>query len=444
MLIRVNKKNILFAFFVIVSLFISVILTSFSSSNHNQWIMSLYWTAIVIVVVYYITSNYVLRQNDRVLICLSFLIRLFQIIIKYFQTDLANPVLSEDAVGFWKVANQYYEGNYSTTYTMFPHLLNWEFHIFGINIYCCILVNILLYILMACCFFKILDLMSVKANVRLIAGIVICFFPYSFVIVTSLLRESVYFFFSTFAFLLYIKYIYYKRDIYFLLSIASLLPILILHIGYFPIAIVFFLDSIRNQRINTKKNLIGRFMLLMMIAAFVLIASRLNSVSYLTGNSNNLPFFESVLNKLIGGTYDPSTLAAGSRYLPGIRIDSLKSLILYFPLKWFFYLASPLPMDWRGITDAAAFLCDSSIHLLVLFLGISVCLKYSKKNINDGKHLLMRRIFYVAFICFILCASVFCLGTANAGTALRHRDVLISYEIIVFIIWYSIRGKDGK
>lgn len=117
-----------------------------------------------------------------------------------------------------------------------------------------------------------------------------------------------------------------------------------------------------------------------------------------------------------------------SAYLPGMEIKSLVDMILYGPIKMFYFLASPLPMNWRGFNDIFAFLIDSSIYIWILLFTV-LNLKYVKK-----------KALAIGIIVILLTTSfIFGIGVSNAGTAMRHRQKIFPIVILLYAI-----VADGK
>src|SRR5690606_28485051 len=65
-----------------------------------------------------------------------------------------------------------------------------------------------------------------------------------------------------------------------------------------------------------------------------------------------------------GGTVDYEIFAeGGSVYLASFSGLSGIAALLVAPLKMFYFLFSPLPLDWRGGGDIVSFLFDSTVYL---------------------------------------------------------------------------------
>ena len=104
----------------------------------------------------------------------------------------------------------------------------------------------------------------------------------------------------------------------------------------------------------------------------------------------------------------------GSAYLVNLKVNSFFDVILYSPIKFLYFLFSPMPWNWRGISDISTFIMDSIVYLYLLV----IVLKNKKNNIVKSFGL-----------CFLVLAFVFGLGTYTAGAAARHR-----YNVLPFLL----------
>lgn len=106
----------------------------------------------------------------------------------------------------------------------------------------------------------------------------------------------------------------------------------------------------------------------------------------------------------------------GSTYLTGLVVEDYGDLIRYGPLRALYFLAAPMPWDFRGLFDALTFIFDSLFYLGALFLAVR-----NLRNIQDRKSMVLALLVIIA-----LAALVFGAGVSNAGTALRHRYKLLA------------------
>ncbi len=435
--IRTGRYFPILAGFTVFLLFLAV-LTACGFTDENPGFTALLFGVGMTAFLLVVSARTLRKRNDFALFWVSFAVRLVFVITKFGGGSLAEPALSDDAAGFWRVANQYNVGNFRTQYTAFPYFLNAEFKIFGVNVLCVTFVNVLLTMIAILVIFRILDRFRVEGVARLVCGAMVCLMPYFFVLNASILRESMYFFFIVTSVGVYTRYIREKRTGDFYAALLLLVPALILHIGYAPIAAVYFIDFFRNGKIRTRKALIGRILQVVFFFAFVSVASMFSSVNYLTGSVSadlsGVGRLEAILSRLLGGGGGAaSPVEAGSRYLAGMRIDSVPKLIVYSPIKMIFYLFSPLPINWRNLADVAAFLLDGVIHFMVVAAGFRATRRARRAAplSGDGELTEKRRILWICFHSFLLCALCFGLGTSTAGTALRHRDVMVGVEALI-------------
>lgn len=106
----------------------------------------------------------------------------------------------------------------------------------------------------------------------------------------------------------------------------------------------------------------------------------------------------------------------GSTYLTGLVVEDYGDLIRYGPLRALYFLASPMPWDFRGLFDALTFIFDSLFYLSLIVLAVR-----NLRNIRDRRSLVLALLAIIA-----LASLVFGAGVSNAGTALRHRYKLLA------------------
>ena len=113
----------------------------------------------------------------------------------------------------------------------------------------------------------------------------------------------------------------------------------------------------------------------------------------------------------------------GAAYLTNLQANDFGSVLLYAPLRAIYFLLSPMPWDWRGFIDTAAFGLDS---LLYLVAGSAVF--FALRRRGEGRS----RAVVVGLVLIVGVASlVFGLGTFNSGTAMRHRGKLLMFVVLM-------------
>ena len=425
MRITIGKKTIAPVFLVVFCLVLALMTYTGFSDASPEIIFIIYLIGIVIFL--FFASRTILKtSNDRIMFWGAFLVKAAYAVYRFPIGRIADPALSEDAGGFWRTAVQYYEGIFNRVYTPFPYVLNFEFHVFGKNVLCCCMTNIMLSMLMVLIVIQVLNKYEIYGNGRFWAVLFSAFLLYGIIVSNSILRESIYFALITASFYEYIQYINSRQQFRVYLAILMLIPVLALHIGYFPIAGVYIVDIFLNEKINSKKDLFNRSVIIVAFLIFVGFASQLNSVGYLTKGNGIV----GIINKISGANSDAAMGGAGSRYLAGLRITSIPTFFLYSPIKWIFFMFSPLPTNWRGITDIAAFLLDGCVHFICIWMALKSLRLFKKNNVNGNLNKIIR-VVRTGLWAVVLCGFVFGLGTGTAGTAIRHRDVMIGIETIL-------------
>lgn len=436
MKLRIGKNAAAFAYLVVFCL-ILILLTATGLSDRFPEVIFVVYLAGMVLFLLFVSRGVLKTSNDRILFWSATLIKIAYAMYRFPITEIANPSLSGDAGGFWRTAVQYYEGNFNRVYTPFPYVLNAEFHLFGKNVLCCCITNIVFSMLMVLIVVKVMNGYHIYGKGRLLAMLVSAFLVYGIQVCNSILREAIYFVLITGSFYEYVLYVRNRQQIKLYLALLLMVPVLVLHIGYFPIVTVYIIDLFLHEKVRTKKALLNRAILIAVFIVFVVYASRLNSVGlYLTRGQGIV----GIINRIVGSNSDEYSVEAGSRYLAGMRITSIPTFLLYSPIKWVFYTFSPLPTNWRGLTDILAFLLDGCVHFICLWTTIS-CMRCLKRSVGYEKTDQLIRIIRTGFWSVVLCGFMFGLGTSTAGTAIRHRDVMIGIEAV--LIGLSVHFKNA-
>ena len=435
MSLKIGNKTTSALLLLAVCLFMTVVTMTGFSDRSPEIALMLYLFGMLLFLL--VASSRVLKNlNDIFIFWGSFIVKIVYAFYRFPFSEITKPVLAGDAGGFWRTASQYYQGNFKRIYTSFPYVLSFEFRIFGKNVLCCCLTNTVLSMIMVLLVAEIMNRFGIEGKSRLFAVALSALLPYGIQVCNSILREAIYFAFITASFFAYIKYLQTRKAVNVFVAILLLIPVLFLHIGYFPIAAVYLIDLFAHEKIKTRRDLLNRILIIAAFTVFVILTSRLNSVGYLTSGNG----IEGIIAKISGANSEEYMGEAGSRYLAGIKITSLPTFVLYAPIKWFYYMFSPLPNNWRGLMDVFVFLVDGLVHFLFVWSSIA-CIRRIKRNNSDGHLDKLLRIVRTGFWAVVLCGFIFGLGTSTAGTAIRHRDVLIGIEAV--LVGFSVYTRTG-
>lgn len=267
--------------------------------------------------------------------------------------------------------------------------------------------------------------MSGKSKMRVIC--ITCFLPHAIIFSSILLREAWIQFFLTLSVFYFLKWFYYKKNYFFLLSIFFILVSAYMHSGVIFILIGYLFCFIlydfkqKKSQLSLKSIFPILFVLLLLLAFAYKSDMFTGKFSSLEGKSE-----EEILTKL------STSSGGGSRYLTWVNVDSPLQLLLYSPLKMFYFQFSPIPIDWRGMSDVITFLLDSIVYFYIVY-GIYRNFKY----VRDRRD---RNLFFFLLISYLFAIFIFSFGTGTAGTALRHRNKLLSVLLLLYII--VLKNKD--
>lgn len=130
-----------------------------------------------------------------------------------------------------------------------------------------------------------------------------------------------------------------------------------------------------------------------------------------------------------------NTREGGSAYLLGLQIDNWFEFILFAPVRALYFVASPVPIDWRGGADVAAFVLDSSVYV-----GAIVFAAFKVRTMTDN------RVLTVVLLIVVLCAVfAFGAGVSNSGTAMRHRGKMLLYFLLLIgLTWDGLKKSSGS
>ena len=243
--------------------------------------------------------------------------------------------------------------------------------------------------------------------------------PISLVMRAGLLREAIIILFASYSLKAFIEYVFYKNPfsiikMFLYLTISSLFHsgTIFLTMGYF----IYLLGGGKNQKI------LQWGILLVAVIGFILFKDQ---------------FLEKVgagdVDKILAYNNSAELKSAGSVYLESITTNSLGQIVVFLPLFMFYFLYSPTPEMIRGVLDIITLLLNSSIYIYITIIGIKTYKKV-RKNLSKREKQIVKALLFSA----LLTIAVFSVGTRNAGTAMRHRDKVLPFLIVIFAI---IRNK---
>lgn len=320
-----------------------------------------------------------------------------------------------DTEAFYRIGLVYGKGDFNvfgnnTPRGYYPKLLGVIFNCIGDHRIFAQYINVVLSILTILIFIKILEQMNINENINKMLVWIVSLFPTNIILSSILLRESIILFLVTLGLYNYIRYVYSGRGLYFIISSVFIVTSAIFHSGtmmlLFGLMVYqFFLKNSSSISINKIISVIGILILIMLFKDLIFR-------NFGRDGKLNIGVDEVLQN-------------AGSGYLRNININTFSDIIKYGWIRSIYFVASPTPLYWRGLGDVVSFFTDSLLYVFIIFKVVISKVKLPSKL----KVIYISLLIGIAFSIF-----TFGIGTANAGTALRHRNKLLIAFLIVFAI----------
>ena len=256
---------------------------------------------------------------------------------------------------------------------------------------------------------------------------IVALLPNYAILSSIFLRESIVCMFITISLFFFIRYLYGFSLINVILATLAVFLGMIYHsgvagiiIGYLVVLVIF--DRERNTFRLSSSNMfvamiLGVFFAYLYIKYGDVLFSKFANVDSLSDIANTSEY---------GGT-------SYARYVG--NSGSIYSMALFTIPRFMFFLFSPFPWQWRGIKDIIAFMFSSMYYLS----AIIALFKYLKKGDAQNKNVVI--VLSIIAFCVIF---IFAWGTANTGTAARHREKIVSLIALILANCLSVKEGNNK
>ena len=356
---------------------------------------------------------------DQVMIVFTgYLIRIAVMLIDIFASDYITIMHSgSDALGFWKASGELYTIGTTQINSNYAQLLNWFYHVIGQNRLLAQYINILFFVGTVLVILYTCKKFQVRQKYITWVLLFICFLPNYICISSVLLRESAMIFFDAFSFYLFLCWMENNRIAYMFAAFLMATPAIVLHSGAMGMWVGFLFAGLFWNAKKQKKGV--TWITICLLIAVIVGITVIELVPML--RDLLMVYFPSELTiESITGRY---FVPGGSDYLMNLEVYTWGGVVFWTIIRMIYFALSPMPMDWRGIGDAAAF-CIDSVPTLILWGGIL-------KEYRHGEYKFKVLTGLVA--CLAVCA-IFAWGTSNAGTAMRHRSIIVGVYAMTYCI----------
>lgn len=356
----------------------------------------------------------------------AFLLRLIVCVLDIYAIEYIDiPFTGGDSVGYFAVAQEYYQGKTGRFYTYYPYVINAIFQVAGLNRFAAQFVNILCWCVCVFIIQKSCGLLEIKGWIRMLTVAIYSFMPVNLIYTSSLMREAIPGFAILYLFYGILKWMKDGKYTSLLIAIMISAPGFILHNSMIAIwaALVFVLVlySPSKQKFCIEKKSIIIFCIGILGVLGLIIALTNEIIAVQIPDFSNGIF--DAINERLESFYNNY---GGSTYLMNEYVYDYPSLFTGTIKRMVYFFCAPFPTFWRGLGDAAAFFMSAFVYIL-LVLAALVSVAFKKRDSYR----------FVMFFTIVLVSGIFAWMVSNSGTAMRHRTKFLG--IVVLLGMYSIK-----
>lgn len=384
------------------------------------------------------TADLMLNRKSRVYQFPLLIGYLFRIALLFYDVYSGNPFnlpliggeMTSDPLGFYNSAVLFSQGEAISYGGNFSMLMGAIFALTGASRlwgeYIVLLFSLFTIKATAC----ILDELELTDRTRRITMLFLCLMPHYALLSVVFRRETIISFFVALSLLHFLRWVQGRRgDRSFVLAVAFALMASLFHGGTGLISVSYLLlRLVYNPKTATfrlkTQNVLGG---LLLVVVFLVVFGRYGSVFF--NKLDNLSGAESIAT-----TRD----AGGSSYARYVGdSSSLARMALYSFPRLMYYLFSPFPWQWRGLSDVITFLMSSFIYFGILAEGTVYALR-------RGGDVRKRKLALLLIFVLLSISFVFGWGVTNTGTAVRHRDKFVAVFAVLFAVCFDARVRRGR
>jgi len=274
--------------------------------------------------------------------------------------------------------------------------------------------------------YKAACLVNIKFEYRKTLVALLCFLPNFLLIDSILLQEAFVSFCISVSLYLYAKWWVKNSFIDLLTAVGVSLVGAVLHIGGavcaigFAVTMIFVSNKSRTFRITANS----------FILALVMLFSLLLISSY-WGNTLFRKLGGEVSAEVIVEKAGATDRISNAEYDVGIAgLPPAVDLIVNSPIRMFYFICSPVPWMWRGISDLIAF-WGSTIFYIATVIATT---KYVLLKIPEDEDHSLQSFARVLAVVLLIATIMFGWGVSNMGTALRHREKFTALCALLYVV----------
>ncbi len=363
----------------------------------------------------YIVTSKDINKELKMIILIGFVMRIILVCIDVFVTRLPDAGTDDD--GFYSTSLNIYNSDYSnaleiTRGGIFPKLLALVYFLIGSSRLSAQYLNVLLYAVSSFVFIRSMINFGVTKKYLKIGTLIFCLMPNAILFNSILRRETIMELCLCSSIFFLSKWYINRVPIFSLLTIVFIALASLFHTAFIFGALIFVVYfALYDKQKRAVSFSINKFskMLILLVCAIIL------GVGFLSLWKNKL----TSVSDMDDIYFTTNRASGGSVYLENYKVNNFGQLIIFTPLKLFYFLFSPVPWKFRNAMDVISFILDALVYIVL----IVKVLKLPKESLSK-----------LLFVTFVFMSVIFALGTFNSGTAIRHRFSLLPYLLISYTI----------
>jgi len=356
------------------------------------------------------------KLQFRNLILLGFLLRIFLMIADYYHW-FPIPNSGVDSENFHKIALENQKSLVWRASSNYTYFLTYIYNITNSSRLIAQYINVLFGLGVMIFVQRSLFLLEINRSIQKRAMWVVVLLPNLIIFSGILLREAWVEFFAAASLFYFIRWFRNGSKMNMILAFAMVVIAAIMHSGIIGLLmgyiLAFLIYNPKKQRVHFSGSSIVALILLAGIMTLFLNYSGIFASKIEIYNFDDPDTLIEITNRINAG---------GSDYLTWLKADNVALSLLLTPLKIFYFLFSPLPTEWRGISDIIGFCVDGAVYLWL-------CIGIFRSKCSRGFGKLLKTFLATSMLVTVF---IFAYGTSNAGTAFRHRAKIMPLIIVAY------------
>ncbi len=381
------------------------------------------------------------KEDINKILMLSFLLRIAILLWDVYARGIFILPNSEgDAQAYYDISVSFAFGGRKDLidFTYFPFYFGQLYKLIGVQKLTAQYINVYLAMWSLVLVYRILCKLNISLTVRKGTMIILCFLPNLMMITTFYLQESVISFCIITALYFFTNWWTKGNVLNLLMTVAFALLGSVLHMGALVVAMgaLAMLVVVANKERRLKITPMRIILMVVVAVGFlmVLVSSGDTFTGKIRGDEGLTAesiLYESNIRQEGGGAY-----SVGIKGLPP-AVD----LIVNTPIRMFYFIFSPVPWMWRGLSDIVAFFGSTIFYIYVVYTAFRAYRAKPNRTLTDSN---LGAYLVALTVIMILAAIMFGWGVSNAGSALRHREKFTYICAVMYAVSQEILVRTGS